>query len=127
MQIEIKSTQTIDGKKEIIEQKGMADMEEYEKGTILSWSIPNEPLQYQMIILKNKILMKNENQTMVFELGKTTKSMIQTQYGTLNMNITTNHIEVIQQKDMIKKIHLMYEISIEGANTYQNEIKITIK
>ena len=51
--------------------------------------------------------MKNENQTMVFELGKTTKSMIQTQYGTLNMKITTNHIEVIQQKDMIKKIHLM--------------------
>lgn len=127
MEIEIKSVQTMDGKKETIQQKGTVTVEEYEKGTMLSWSIPGEPLQYQMTILENKILMKNQNQTMTFELGKTTKSSIQTQYGKLNMSITTKHMEAKKENGMIKAIHLIYEISIEETNTYQNEIEITIK
>lgn len=127
MEIEIKSVQTMDGKKETIQQTGTVTVEEYEKGTMLSWSIPGEPLQYQMTILENKILMKNQNQTIIFELGKTTKSTVQTQYGNLNMIITTKHMETKKENGMIKAIHLIYEISIEETNTYQNEIEITIK
>lgn len=127
MEIEIKSVQTMDGKKETIQQKGTVAVEEYEKGTMLSWSIPNEPLQYRMTILENKILMKNQNQTMTFELGKTTRSMMQTQYGNLNVSITTKHMEVLEENEIIKKIHLIYEISIQETNTYQNEIEIIIK
>lgn len=127
MEIEIKSVQTIDGKKEIIEQTGTVNIEEYEKGIVLLWEIPNEPLKYHMTILENKILLKNQNQSIIFELGKTTKGNIQTQYGNLNMSITTNHLEVIKENNLIKKIHLIYEISIEETNTYQNEIEIIIK
>lgn len=127
MEIEIKSVQTMDGKKETIQQTGTVTVEEYEKGTMLFWSIPGEPLQYQMTILENKILMKNQNQMMAFELGKTTRSMMQTQYGNLNISITTKHMEVLKENEIIKKIHLIYEISIEETNTYQNEIEIKIK
>lgn len=127
MEIEIKSVQTMDGKKETIQQTGTVTVEEYEKGTMLSWSIPGELLQYQMTILENKILMKNQNQVMTFELGKTTRSMMQTQYGNLNISITTKHMEVLKENEIIKKIHLIYEISIEETNTYQNEIEIKIK
>lgn len=127
MEIEIKSVQTIDGKKESIQQTGIAHIERYEKGINLSWNIPNESLQYKMTILKNKILLNNQNQNMVFELGKRTKSTIQTQYGNLNMSITTKHMEVLEENKIIKKVHLVYEISIQETNTYQNEIEIIIK
>ncbi len=127
MEIEIKSVQTMDGRKESIKQRGMVTIEKHEKGTILLWRIPKEPLQYHMTILENKILMKNQNQAMTFELGKTTKGMIQTEYGNLNMSILTNYMEVIKEKDTIKKVHLKYEISIEETQSYENEIEITIK
>lgn len=127
MEIEIKSVQTIDGKKECIKQNGIVTIENHEKGTILSWSIPQEPLNFHMTILQNKILLKNQNQNMTFELGKTTKSVIQTQYGSLNMNITTNKMEVIKENDFVKRIYIDYGISIEGTKSYKNEIEITIK
>lgn len=127
MEIEINAVQTMDGKKESITQIGTGKIENYEKGTILSWKIPNEPLQYHMTILENKILLKNQNQTMTFELGKTTKSRIQTQYGRFDISVITNHIEVIRENNIIQRIYLVYEISIEGTNSYQNEIEIRIK
>lgn len=127
MEIEIKSVQTIDGKKESIKQIGIAAIENYEKGTIISWTVPDEPLNFNMTILQNKILLKNQNQNMTFELEKTTKGIIKTQYGNLNMEITTNAMEVIKENDFIKRIYIDYEISIESTKSYQNEIEMTIK
>lgn len=127
MEIEIKSVQTIDGKKESIKQIGIAAIENYEKGTIISWTVPDEPLNFNMTVLQNKILLKNQNQNMTFELGKTTKGIIKTQYGNLNMEITTNAMEVIKENYFIKRIYIDYEISIESTKSYQNEIEITIK
>lgn len=103
-------------------------MTRYSKGTKIEVVKPDDTnIKYRITILKNKILLNNQNQNMVFELGKRTKSTIQTQYGNLNMSITTKHMEVLEENEIIKKVHLVYEISIQETNTYQNEIEIIIK
>lgn len=95
------------------------------KGSVLEFGDVNN--QYQMTILENKILLKKQNQLMVFELGRTTSSELQTQYGNINMKITTNHIEVIKEKEKIQKIMLHYDITLEGTTKYQNQIEIVVK
>ena len=129
MQVEIqtKTTQTIDGKKDVIEQIGNGTIKDYDKGTILSWDVPAESLHFQMTVLENKILLKNQNQDMIFELGRTTKSVIHTQYGNLKINIITKHIDVIKEKELIKRIDLVYDIQIEDTMKYENKIEISIK
>lgn len=127
MEIEVKSTQIIDRQKETILQKGVASIKQCEKGTLLLWDILDEGLHVQMILLQNKILLKKPNQNMTFELGKTTKSMLQTPYGNLEMQITTKHMEIIKQNENISKIILYYQIEIENTSGYENQIEITIR
>lgn len=127
VEIETKTIQTIDGKKEVIKQKGKGILQNYDKGTVLSWDIIEEKLHFQMTILENKILLKNQNQNMIFELGKTTKSNLNTQYGNLNMNITTKHIQILKEDKTIKRIELIYEIEIEDTIKYENKIEISVK
>ena len=126
VKIQTKTTQTIDGKKETINQTGPGTIQDYEKGTIITWNVPEEKLNFQMTILENKILLKNENQNMQFEPGKTTKSILQTQYGTMNMYITTKNIEISKNNEIIKKINLMYDIQIDEMKPYENKIEINI-
>lgn len=127
IKIETKTTQTIDGKKEIINQTGTGNIKNYEKGIILSWNVPEENISFQMTILENKILLKNENQNMIFELGKTTKSILQTQYGNLSMYITTKYMDITKENKMLKKIDLVYDIKIDDVEPYENKIEINIK
>ena len=126
IKIETKTTQTIDGKKEIINQTGTGNIKNYEKGIILSWNVPEENISFQMTILESKILLKSENQNMQFEPGKTTKSILQTQYGTMNMYITTKNIEISKNNEIIKKINLTYDIQIDEMKPYENKIEINI-
>ncbi len=95
------------------------------KGSVLEFW--NSEIKYQMTILSNKILLKKQNQTMIFEQGKTTKSTLQTPCGNLNMKITTTQIEIIKQNEQIQKIVLHYEIELENTKPYQNQIEVTIK
>lgn len=96
-----------------------------QRGSILEfWNSDNK---YKMTILENKILLKTNNQTRIFELGRTTSSILQTEYGNMNMNITTHQIEITKQKEQISKIRLEYDIEIQETMKYLNiiEIKIT--
>jgi uncharacterized beta-barrel protein YwiB (DUF1934 family) len=95
------------------------------KGSILEFW--NKQEKNKMTILENKILLKKQNQDMVFELGRTTTSVLQTQYGALNMNITTQCIDIIKENEQINKIKLVYDIEIEGVTKYKNIIEIKIK
>lgn len=125
--VEVKSIQVIDEKEDIMVLQGSGSIEDYEKGTILTWKIPKEKLEFKMTILEDKILLKKQNQNMIFELGKTTKSSMQTPYGNIIMDIITNHIEVVKQEQTIQKILLEYDISMEEKIKYQNKIEIVIK
>lgn len=127
IKVETKTIQTIDGKKEIILQSGNGTIENYEKGIVLSWDVLEENLHFQMTILEDKIILKKQNQNMIFELGKTTKSILQTQYGNLNMYITTNNIDIEKNNTIINKIELVYDIQIDEMKPYENRIEIVVK
>lgn len=127
MEIEIKSTQMIDNKKETMIQKAIGSIKRYEKGIKIIWNSSNESTNFEMIIVQDKILLKKPNQTMVFELGKTTTSVLQMPYGSIHMYITTNYLEIVKQNEMIDKIILEYEIKLENTIPYQNQIEMIIK
>lgn len=127
IKVETKTIQTIDGKKEIILQSGNGTIENYEKGIVLSWDVLEENLHFQMTILEDKIILKKQNQNMIFELGKTTKSILQTQYGNLNMYITTNNIDIEKNNTVINRIELVYDIQIDEMKPYENRIEIVVK
>lgn len=127
IQIETKSTQIIDGKAQTMLFKGKGNLENFEKGSIITWDIPKENLSFKMTVLDNKILLKKENQNMIFSLGNTTKSSLKTAQGILDMEITTTHIEIAKQEEMIRRILLEYDINIEDIIKYQNKIEIVIK
>ena len=61
---------------------------------------------------------------MIFEKGKTTNSNLQTPYGTINMKITTNHMEIEKGDNQLKKVILDYQIELENTTPYQNQIEI---
>jgi uncharacterized beta-barrel protein YwiB (DUF1934 family) len=127
VKIEIISKQIIDEKEEQIIQNGIGEINKFEKGSLLVWDIPKEKLHCQMTILHNKILLKKQNQNMVFELSRTTNSILQTQYGVLNMNITTKNIEISTKNGNINYIKLEYEIEIQDYKKYKNMVEIKIK
>ena len=124
--VETKTEQIIDGQKQIIQQKGNGCLVIHEKGSILSWNVEEEKQAFKMTILENKIILKTNNQTRIFELGKETKSVLQTQYGNMNMNITTHQIQIIKEKEEIKEINMEYDIEIQYTIEYENKIKINI-
>ena len=80
-----------------------------------------------MIILQDKIILEKQDQNMIFELAKTTKSTMHTPYGDIHMNIITNQIKILKQEEHIKKIILHYIIELENSIPYQNQLEIIIK
>mgnify|MGYP001032294620 CR=1 FL=1 len=124
--VETKTEQIIDGEKHVIEQKGKGTFEIHEKGSVLSWKVKEEKQEFKMTILENKIILKTNNGTRNFELGKTTKSFILTEYGNMDMNITTHKIEIIKEKEPISKIKLKYDIELQETMKYLNIIEINI-
>lgn len=126
VKVETKTEQIINGQKQIIEQKGNGTFEIHEKGSVLSWKVKEEKQEFKMTILENKIILKTNNGTRNFELGKTTKSFILTEYGNMDMNITTHKIEIIKEKEPISKIKLKYDIELQETMKYLNIIEINI-
>lgn len=124
--VETKTEQIIDGEKHVIEQKGKGNFEIHEKGYVLTWNVAEEKQAFKMTILENKIVLKTNNETRIFEQGKETKTIMQTQYGNMDMNITTHQIQIIKEKEEIKEINMEYEIEIQHTIKYENIIKINI-
>ena len=124
--VETKTEQIIDGEKHVIEQKGKVTFEIHEKGSVLTWNVAEEKQEFKMTILENKIVLKTNNETRIFEQGKETKTIMQTQYGNMDMNITTHQIQIIKEKEEIKEINMEYDIEIQYTIEYENKIKINI-
>jgi uncharacterized beta-barrel protein YwiB (DUF1934 family) len=124
MQLELYAEQIYEDNKQKEKIIYEASLLNAKKGSILEFW--NKQEKNKMTILDNKILLKKQNQDMVFELGRTTKSILQTQYGALNMSITTNEIEVQKEQEQIKKIRLVYDVEIENITKYKNIIEIKL-
>lgn len=122
--VELKSVQTIEKQeeKQIVKTKG--EIKTLEKGTIIEFV--DKKIKYKIIILQEKIILNKNNEQMIFEIDKTTKSNIKTQYGDINIIIYTKNIEIKKENGKIIDILLNYQIKLEEQISYQNKVEIKI-
>ena len=126
--VEITSKQIFENHEEGETNKCVGEIAYHNNGTVLEFTekYEEQELKFKMTILKEKIITYRNGQPMIFELGKTTKSSIATQYGSIDMNIKTNNIDIQKEDDKIKSILLEYDIEIENQMEYKNRVEIII-
>lgn len=126
--VEIISKQIFEDHEEGETNKCVGEIAYHNNGTVLEFTekYEEQELKFKMTILKEKIITYRNGQPMIFELGKTTKSSITTQYGNINMNIKTNNIKIQEVDEQIKSILLEYDIEIEEQMEYKNRVEILI-
>ncbi len=122
--VELKSVQTIEKQeeKQIVKTKG--EIKTLEKGTIIEFV--DKKIKYKIIILQEKIILNKNNEQMIFEIDKTTKSNIKTQYGDINIIIYTKNIKIKKENGKIVDILLNYQIKLEEQISYKNKVEIKI-
>lgn len=126
--VEITSKQIFGDHEEGETNKCVGEVTYHNNGTVLEFTekYEEQELKFKMTILKEKIITYRNGQPMIFELGKTTKSSIVTQYGNIDMNVKTNKIEIQREDNKIKSILLEYDIEIENQMKYKNRVEILI-
>lgn len=122
--VELKSVQTIEKQEEKQMVKTKGEIKTLEKGTIIEFV--DKKIKYKIIILQEKIILNKNNEQMIFEIDKTTKSNIKTQYGDINIIIYTKNIEIKKENGKIIDILLNYQIKLEEQISYQNKVEIKI-
>lgn len=125
IEVTIISTQIMKKTIDTQKQQYKGNLTEYQKGVLIEFG-DNEN-NYQMMILKNKIITKKQNQKMIFDLSQKTNSMVITPYGKLSMRIKTEKIEINKQNQKIDTIYLVYQIILEEKEEYQNRLEIKIQ
>lgn len=77
----------------------------------------------------SKIMMKrfgkNESK-LVFEHKTTHKTVYQTIYGNMDMEVTTDQIEIESHTDGIEKIYISYRLKMSGNTASKNTLSIDI-
>lgn len=128
--VEINSKQKFCDHEEIEKSKSEGEITYKEKGALLEFTEKyeelNQELHFKMSILENKIITYRNNQTMIFDLQNKNNTTLETPLGTMNMDITTNKINIEKQEDKIKNIHLEYKIELENGMKYDNEVNIAL-
>ena len=114
--VELKSVQTIEKQEEKQMVKTKGEIKTLEKGTIIEFV--DKKIKYKIIILQEKIILNKNNEQMIFEIDKTTKSNIKTQYGDINIIIYTKNIEIKKENGKIIDILLNYQIKVEIKISY---------
>lgn len=127
--VEINSKQIFEDHEVGESNKAIGEITYHNNGTVLEFTekYEEQELKFKMTILEGKVITYRNGQPMIFELGKITKSTIDTQYGNINMNVKTNNIEIQEDDDQIKSIILEYDIQIENQMKYKNKVEILIK
>lgn len=127
--VEITSKQVFGDHEEGETNKCIGEITYHNNGTVLEFTekYEEQELKFKITILKEKIITYRNGQSMIFELGQTTKSSIATQYGNIDMNVKTNNIEIQKEDNEIKSILLEYDIQIENQMEYKNMVEILIK
>lgn len=127
MEIEVivNSSQRIEDTTDKQNIKCKGTIQKFEKGTILEFG--NEEHIFKMTLLNEKILLDRNNQKMIFQIGKTTKSLLETEYGTIDIEIITKKIEIKENEDTIEQLILEYEIKLQDTIQYLNKVEMIIK
>lgn len=128
VEVEINSQQIFENSQDSEKNKCIGEITYYNKGAILQFTekYENQELKFKMTILHDKIITIRNNQSMIFDIKNKHNTTLNTPYGVLSMKITTKILNVIQQTNKIKEIHLGYEIELENGIQYYNKVDIAI-
>lgn len=128
VEVEINSRQIFEDTQESEKSKCIGEITYYNKGAILEFVEKHEEqqLKFKMNILKDKIITNRNNQNLVFDLKIKSRSILETPFGKINMNVTTKKIDIIKLKEEIKEIHLEYVIELENGIKYNNFVDVLL-
>lgn len=128
VKVEINAKQKFEDHEESEVNKCDGEITYHNKGAVLKFTekYEDQALQFKMTILNNKIIIDRNNQTMMLEKGIRTPSIVNTPYGEMKMNVIAKQINIIKEKEEIRKINLGYEIELENDMKYHNEVSIEI-
>ncbi len=128
VEVEINSRQIFEDSLESEKNKCIGEITYHNKGAILEFVEKNEEqeLKFKMTILVDKIITNRNNQNLVFDLKNKSKSILETPFGKINMNVTTKKINVVKLKEEIKEIHLEYVIELENGIKYNNLVDVLL-
>lgn len=77
----------------------------------------------------DKVMMKrfgkNESK-LIFENGKTHKTIYKTIYGNMDMEVYTDKIQINQQAEQLKKLYISYRLNISGNIESKNTLSIAL-
>ncbi len=128
VEVEINSVQIYDNQKGEEHNKCIGEIEYYNNGAVLEFTEKNEStsLNFKITILENKVIVKRNNQDMIFDLQNKYKSTLATPYGNIEMLVNTKKMEIIKESSKIKEINLEYELELENGIKYYNIVTIKI-
>lgn len=129
VKVKINSKQIFeDGRIEEENNNTTGNIEYLNNGIILEFieKYDKEELKFKVNILKDKIVIRRNEQNMILDLNNKTKALLETPYGVINLLVTTKGIEIIKDKENLKKLHLKYQIELEDGMKYDNVVDILI-
>lgn len=128
VKVEIISKQKFEDHEKSEVNKCDGEITYHNKGAVLKFieKYEDQELKFKVTILENKVIVDRNNQIMILEKGIRTPSIVNTPYGEMKMNVITREINIIKEKEEIRKINLGYEIELENDMKYYNEVNINI-
>ena len=80
-----------------------------------------------MTILKNKIIIDRQNQTMTLDYEKDDNCKLETPYGNMDMMVHTKEMNIEKDEELIHKIILKYQITLQNQMKYDNNVEIELE
>lgn len=129
VKVKIKSEQIIEENREIEENLCEGEIEYLQNGTILTFAekFENQVLNFKMTILKNKIIIDRQNQTMTLDYEIDDNCKLETPYGSMNMTVHTQEMQIQKEEELIQKMILKYHIILQNQMQYDNIVTIDLE
>lgn len=129
VKVKIKSEQIFEDRKDSEENICNGKIEYLEKGTILKFTekFEEQELKFKMTILENKIIIDRQNQTMTLDYNIDDNCVLETPYGSMNMTVQTQEMQIEKHNELIQNIILKYKITLENGMKYDNIVTIKLE
>lgn len=129
VKVKIKSEQFFQEHQEQEEHQCKGKITHLKNGTILEFieKIEQQELHFKMTLLKEKIRIDRQGQTMTLDYQRDDNCEVATPYGNMNMTVHTTNMQIIKQEERIQKILLEYDITLENGMKYANRVTIQLE
>lgn len=129
VKVKIKSEQIFQEHKEQEEHQCEGTITYLKNGVILEFveKIEQQELHFKMTLLKEKIIIERQGQTMTLDYQKDDNCEVATPYGNMNMTVHTTKMQIIKHEETIQQILLEYDICLENGMKYANRVTIELE